>query len=189
MISGVQSEALGCAVSSLLQTHPTKLPKITKQLTGKPLPNSLRQLLWKIKIFKAENLTAIDIDTHINELMAEFSIGVQCGQKELGVDKPLSSTVDGVIQHAVREIYDAVPCIQYGNMRHVCVTMATQALNILYVYGRMYEPHYALLVLPLIWTYVGFTPNKGMMDFKLSYFMMTSWFVYVGDRITKSNKN
>ena len=149
-------------MSSLLKKYPSQLKRISQQLTGRQLPNTLRQLLWKIKIFQTQEHQLSDLETYISNVKQEFITTVIWGQKELGLNEPVSSSVDGVIKHAVKEIYNVVPCIQDGNMRRVCVVMAVEALNILYVHSRVYEPHYALMLLPLIWTYVGYNPNKGI---------------------------
>lgn len=142
--------------------HPSQLRRISHQLTGRQLPNTLRQLLWKIKIFQPQEHHLSDLESYISNLKQDFTTAVLWGQKELGLNEPVSSSVDGVIKHAVREIYNVIPCIQDGNMRRVCVAMAVEALNVLYVHSRMYEPHYALMLLPLMWTYIGYTANKGI---------------------------
>lgn len=152
-----QSYTLGKAVSALLKTHPSQLNRVCEQLQGRQLPNSLRPLIWSIRL-QVKNtagnlLSSEDLETQLEKINAQFESSLSWGLNELGVSNAVHSPIAGVIRHAVTEAHKYRPGLQSELVSDTHVKRAVEALNVLYVYNRSYEPQYALLVYPLIFAY------------------------------------
>lgn len=91
-----------------------------------------------------------DLGTEFKEIRTQFEVSLSWGLKELSVSSAVQSPVAGVIKHAVIEAYKYRPGLHSELVSEVEIKQAVDALNVLYVYNRIYEPQYALLVYPLI---------------------------------------
>lgn len=156
-----QSDALGKAVSALLKHHPSQVNRICEQLQGRPLPSSLRPLIWFMRLWRKnapDHLHASeDWDTQVEESYSQFLSSLEFSSKELGVSNSLHSPIAGVIRHAVTQAQKYRPGLHSELISGFHIKNAAEALNVLYVLKRSYEPQYALLVFPLIFA---FNENK-----------------------------
>ncbi|XP_032236502.2 uncharacterized protein LOC116617677 [Nematostella vectensis] len=152
-ITGIQSETLGLAIKQILLAHPNRLQTVCQRLHGHQLPSTLRQLIWKIKLYQGDTLETQDIKRVIEDAHQEFAEAISWGVKELGISSAVCSPIDGVIRHAVREMFHSSPALQDREMMTAFSKVATEVLNLIYVHKRTYEPYYALLLLPIICTY------------------------------------
>lgn len=153
--SSHQSDTLGKAVASLLKKHPSQLGRICEQLQGRQLPNSLRHLIWSMRLQRKHSdsiHSSEDLETELDEISSQFEVSLSWGLKELGVSSAVHSPIAGVIKHAVTEAYKYRPGLHSELVSETQIKQAVEALNVLYVYNRTYEPQYALLVYPLICT-------------------------------------
>lgn len=151
-----QSDTLGKAVATLLKKHPSQLVRICEQLQGRQLPCSLRHQIWSIRL-QRKNVDSIhsseDLENEFKEISTQFEVSLSWGLKELGVSSAVHSPIAGVIKHAVIEAYKYRPGLHSELVSEMDIKQAADVLNVLYVYNRMYEPQYALLVYPLILTF------------------------------------
>lgn len=155
-----QSYTLGKAVSALLKHHPSKLSHICEQLQGRPLPSSLRPLVWSMRLQVKKNArgnihVSKDLDSEIDTLYSEFVHSLEFGSKELGVSNVLHTPIAGVIRHTVTQAHLYRPGLQTKLVSDWHLKKAEEALNVLYVFNRSYEPQFALLVFPLIFAFHG----------------------------------
>lgn len=97
--------------------------------------------------------TSEDLETEFKEISTQFEISLSWGSKELGVSSAVHSPIAGVIKHAVIEAYKYRPGLHSELVTEIEIKQAVEVLNVLYVYNRIYEPQYALLVYPLILTF------------------------------------
>lgn len=154
--SSHQSDTLGKAVAALLKHHPSQLGRICEQLQGRQLPNTLRHLIWSMRVQGKDidsGHSSSDLETEFEEIISQFKISLSWGLKELGVSSAVHSPIAGVIKHAVTEAYKYRPGLHSELVSEMQIKQAVEALNVLYVYNRTYEPQYALLVYPLIFTF------------------------------------
>lgn len=151
-----QSDTLGKAVATLLKKHPSQLGRICEQLQGRQLPNSLRHLIWSRRL-QRKNVDSIqtseEVETEFKEINSQFEVSLSWGLKELGVSSAVHSPIAGVIKHAVIEAYKYRPGLHSELVSEIEIKEAVDVLNVLYVYNRIYEPQYALLVYPLVLTF------------------------------------
>ncbi|XP_015769135.1 PREDICTED: uncharacterized protein LOC107347559 isoform X2 [Acropora digitifera] len=161
-----QSDTLGKAVSALLKHHPSKLSHICQQLQGRPLPSSLRPIVWSMRLQVKKNAggnihVSKDLDSKdlVDTLYSEFVHFLEFGSKELGVSNVLYSPIAGIIRHTVTQAHLYRPGLQTELVSDWHLKKAEEALNVLYVFKRSYEPQFALLVFPLIFAFHG---NNGM---------------------------
>lgn len=151
-----QSDTLGKAVATLLKKHPSQLARICEQLQGRQLPCSLRHQIWSMRL-QRKNVDSIhsfeDLENEFKEISTQFEVSLSWGLKELGVSSAVHSPIAGVIKHAVIEAYKYRPGLHSELVSEMDIKQAVDVLNVLYVYNRMYEPQYALLVYPLILTF------------------------------------
>ena len=149
-----QSDTLGKALSALLTNHPSQLNRVCEQLEGRQLPNSLRPIIWSMRIQgknAADSLNpSEDLDTQLKDMNSRFESALSWGLKELGVSNATHSPIARVIWHAVTEACKFRPGLQSDLLSDTHIQHAAEALNILYVFNRSYEPQNSLLVYPLI---------------------------------------
>lgn len=142
-------------MAALLKKHPSQVGRICEQLQGRQLPNSLRHLIWSMRL-QRNNPDSIhsleDLNTEMEEIRSQFEMSLSWGLKELGVSSTVHSPIAGVIKHAVTEAYKYRPGLHSELVSEMQMKQAVEALNVLYVYNRSYEPQHALLVYPLIVT-------------------------------------
>lgn len=151
-----QSNTLGKAVAALLKKHPSQLIRICEQLQGRQLPSSLRHLIWSMRLQRRNVYrihTSEDLETELKEISTQFEVSLSWGMKELGLSSAVHSPITGVIKHAVIEAYKYRPGLHSELVSEMAIKQAVDILNVLYVYNRIYEPQYALLVYPLILTF------------------------------------
>lgn len=124
------------------------MERICQQLHGKQLPNSLRKIIWKIRLTQAESPTKTKLESE-NKLVSgdpeEF--------KQLGFFAHRSA-LESVIKHAVKEMYNGTP----GLGAHVVTAeqeeLAISAMNYFCnMSKRAYEPRQILLLYPIICTF------------------------------------
>ena len=155
-------------MAALLKKHPCQVGRICEQLQGRQLPNSLRHLIWSLRL-QRNNPDSIhsheDLNTEMEEIRSQFEMSLLGGLKELGVSSTIQSPIARVIQHAVTEAYKYRPGLHSELVSEMQMKQAVEALNVLYVYNRSYEPQYALLVYPLIVTVHNEQKDASMMLF------------------------
>lgn len=102
-----------------------------------------------------------DLDAQLEEISAQFISSLSWCLKELGVSSAVHSPIAGVIRHAVTEAHKYRYGLQSELVSDTHLRHALEALNVLYVFNRSYEPHFALLVFPLTFAlqseYAGFS--------------------------------
>ena len=98
-------------------------------------------------------LSSRDLETEFEDINSQFKTSLSWGLKELGVSSATHSPIAGVIKHAVSEAYKYRPGLHSDLVSEMQIKQAVETLNVLYVYNRTYEPQYALLVYPLIFTF------------------------------------
>ena len=152
-----QSDTLGKALSALLRNHPTQLNQVCEQLEGRQLPSSLRPIIWFMRIQGKNAADSLNIsenlDTQLEDMNSHFESALSWGLKELGVSNATHSPIARVIWHAVTEACKFRPGLQSELLSDVHIQRAAEALNVLYVFNRSYEPQYSLLVYPLIFAF------------------------------------
>lgn len=153
-----QSKTLGKSVSALLKNHPSQLSRVCEQLHGRQLPNSLRPLIWSMQLQRkglpvSGTQFSEDLEAQMEEITTQFKVTLSWGLKELGVSNVMHSPIAGVIRHAVTEAYKYRPGLQSEVVSETHIKQAEEALNVLYIYNRSYEPQYALLVYPLVFAF------------------------------------
>ncbi|XP_073258638.1 uncharacterized protein [Porites lutea] len=153
-----QSKTLGKSVSALLKNHPSQLSQVCEQLHGRQLPNSLRPLIWSMQLQRkglpvSGTQSSEDLEALMEEITTQFKVTLSWGLKELGVSNVMHSPIAGVIRHAVTEAYKYRPGLQSEVVSETHIKQAEEALNVLYIYNRSYEPQYALLVYPLVFAF------------------------------------
>lgn len=162
-----QSETLGKAVAALLKKHPSQLGRICEQLQGRPFTNSLRHLIWSMNL-QRNNLDSVnsheDLETEMEEIRSQFEVTLSWGLKELGVSSAVHSPIAGVVENAVSEAYKYRHGFHSELVTEMQIKLAVEALNVLYVYNRSYEPQYALLVYPLIVSALNEYKDASVMD-------------------------
>ncbi|RMX47241.1 hypothetical protein pdam_00012926, partial [Pocillopora damicornis] len=162
-----QSETLGKAVAALLKKHPSQLGCICEQLQGRPLTNSLRHLIWSMNL-QRNNLDSVnshkDLEIEMEEIRSQFEVTLSWGLKELGVSSTVHSPIAGVVENAVSEAYKYRHGFHSELVTEMQIKLAVEALNVLYVYNRSYEPQYALLVYPLIVSALNEYKDAGVMN-------------------------
>jgi len=139
-------------VSALLKNHPSQLNRVCEQLQGRQLPNSLRPIIWSLRLYSKNTVdlqSHEDLETQLEQTNSQFESSLSWGLKEHGASSALHSPIAGVIRHAVTEAYKYRRGLQSELVSDAHIKRAAEALNVLYVYNRSYEPHYALLVIPL----------------------------------------
>jgi len=94
--------------------------------------------------------TSEDLETEFKEISMQFEVSLSWGLKELGLSSAVHSPIAGVIKHAVIEAYKYRPGLHSELVSEMEIKQAVDTLNVLYVYNRIYEPQYALLVYPLV---------------------------------------
>lgn len=113
-----------------------------------------------------------DLDSKVDTLYSEFVHFLELGSKELGVSNVLYSPISGIIRHTVTQAHLYRPGLQTQLVSDWHLKKAEEALNVLYVFKRSYEPQFALLVFPLIFAFRGnnrmnslCAPTGNFMDF------------------------
>ena len=92
-----------------------------------------------------------DCEHQFKQARTQFESTLLWGLKELGLLNPVHSPIEGVITRTVTEAYKFSSGLKHaGLVTEALVKQAVKVLNMLYIQSRSYEPHYALLVFPLI---------------------------------------
>ena len=94
-----------------------------------------------------------DLETEFKEIRTQFEVSLSWGLKELSVSSAVHSPIAGVVKRAVIEAYKYRPGLHSELVSEMDIKQAVDVLNVLYVYNRIYEPQYALLVYPMILTF------------------------------------
>ena len=94
-----------------------------------------------------------DLEAQMKEITTQFKVTLSWGLKELVVSNVMHSPIAGVIRHAVTEAYKYRSGLQSEVVSETHIKQAEDALNVLYIYNRSYEPQYALLVYPLVFAF------------------------------------
>ncbi|XP_074641943.1 uncharacterized protein LOC141899489 [Tubulanus polymorphus] len=142
-----QTEAVGESVKAVLMRDPRRFIDIARRLHGRQLPMSLRAYMWLDILFKTdrERLPESNVERAVRE---RFGRAVSKGVVELQVKRATTSTINGLIEKAVKEVYNQTLSMQgYNNQYHVKDTC--RALNVLYTYDRSYEPYLIHWLFPL----------------------------------------
>lgn len=110
-----------------------------------------------------------DLETEMEEIRSQFEVTLSWGLKELGVSSTVHSPIAGVVENAVSEAYKYRHGFHSELVTEMQIRLVVEALNVLYVYNRSYEPQYALLVYPLIVSALNEYKDAGVMNGLLMY--------------------
>ncbi|XP_054749368.2 uncharacterized protein LOC129254856 [Lytechinus pictus] len=145
---GQTSDLLGKSLCAILRRDPSRLDEVCRRLMGRQLPGSLRHKIWNEIMLRNYK------DTHQGEKSSEwflrqnFAKTVMRGKAELGITMTTNSSINGLLETAIQEKYSNTPCL----LKHRGQTIpkhAREALNILYVFDRSYQPYFIHWLYPL----------------------------------------
>ncbi|XP_038059084.1 uncharacterized protein LOC119730318 [Patiria miniata] len=148
-LSGRTSDHLGRSLITILQRDPSRLDSICQRLSGKQLPATLRSYLWaEILLQLVEDGGSGREKPTEKSIRKRFAKAVSKGKVDMKITKATECPIGGLIETAVKEKFDATPCMQAQRLDKFH-TQAREALNILYTYNRSYEPFLISWLFPL----------------------------------------
>ncbi|XP_039612963.1 uncharacterized protein LOC120531533 isoform X2 [Polypterus senegalus] len=146
-----ESEVLGASAATILAVHPELMTTVCERLKGKLLPTALRSSIWLDKLLKADEI--LNKPNSLQNLekasREKFGRAVERRVGELKLRSATRSPISGLIENAVVEKYERMPCMQAFATNEQMIAEASKALNILYVHSGVYEPYLVLWLFPL----------------------------------------
>ncbi|XP_022095800.1 uncharacterized protein LOC110981999 [Acanthaster planci] len=148
-LSSKTSDHLGMSLIAILQRDPTRLDSVCRRLSGKQLPQTLRSYLWaEILLRMAEDGGGGGEKSSEKAIRKKFAKAVSKGKVDMKITKATECPIGGLIETAVKERFDATPCMQAHRLGKIH-RQAREALNVLYTYNRSYEPFLIDWIFPL----------------------------------------